>query len=78
MTKIFSEQRTLTIEHEQNSSHQQTLSLPPNNMLVLSARTGPPALARKLTLAGTTVSSLLYKKRKKHQTQRLGGPRTED
>ena len=53
MTEKFSEQRTVTIEHDQKSPHQQTLTLPPKNMQVRSAWTGPPVPAHKLALAGT-------------------------
>ena len=34
MTKKFSVRLTLTIEHDRNSRHRQTLTLPPKNMLV--------------------------------------------
>ena len=53
MTKKISEWWTLTIEHDRNSWHRQTLTLPPKNMLVQSAWIGPPAPARKLALDGT-------------------------
>ena len=38
---------------DQKIQQQQTLTLLQKNMLVQSAWTGPPAPARKLTLAGT-------------------------
>ena len=53
MTKKFSERQTLTIEHDRNSRHQQTLTLPTKNMLVRLAWTGPAAPTRKPALAGT-------------------------
>ena len=47
-------------------------------MLVQSAWTGPPALARKLALAGTAAQPGFapLQEQKKHQARRLGGPWT--
>ena len=46
LTKKSLHRRTLALEHDQNSRHRQTLTLPPKNMLVWSAWTDPPAPAR--------------------------------
>ena len=47
------------------------------NMLVRSARTGPPAPARKLALAGTPAQPRFAPlQEKKYPARRLGGPRT--
>ena len=76
MIENFSERQTLTIEHDPNSRHRQTLTLPPKNMLVQSAWTGPqPRLASShLPSLASPVASLLYKE-KKHQARRFGGSR---
>ena len=50
MTKNFSQQQTLTIEHDRKIQQRQTLTSPPKNMLMRLSWTGPPALARKLTM----------------------------
>ena len=40
----YLQRQTLTLEHDRNSRHQQTLILTQKSMLVRSAWTGPPAL----------------------------------
>ena len=75
MTEKCSQQRTLFFEFDQNLSHRLTLTLPPKNMLVRWAWTGPPAQARKLALSGTPAQPPFAPlQEKKHQEQRLGGP----
>ena len=53
MTKKISQQKTLTIEHDQKIQQRLALTLSQKNMLVQSAWTGPPAPASKLPPAGT-------------------------
>ena len=56
------------------------INFPQKNMLVRSARTGPPVPARKLALSGTPAQPRKPRcftplQEIKHQALRLGGPR---
>ena len=57
LTKKSLHWRILTLEYDPNSWHRQTLTLPPKNMLVQTAWTGPPAPACKLALPWTPAQS---------------------